>query len=67
MFKSFCDLDVHVCIEGEDWIPAGTLFHKFIARGKNEHSDDDRLVNPRNRVDDASKLMLTSPAQSFRQ
>ena len=41
MFNNFRNLDVNACIEGEDWISAGRLFHKIIARGKNEHNDDD--------------------------
>ena len=40
MFKNFRNLDLNVCIESEDWISAGRLFHKFFARGKNaEHND----------------------------
>ena len=39
MFKNFRNLDLNVCIENEDWISSGRLFHKFFARGKNEHND----------------------------
>ena len=41
MFKSFRNLDLNACIEGEDWISAGRLCHKIIARRKNEHKDDE--------------------------
>ena len=40
MLKKFRTLDLNVCVEDEDWIPTGKLFHKLIARGKNEHNDD---------------------------
>ena len=41
--------NAEICIEGEDWIPAGRLFRKISARGKNEHDEvnkhnDDDLV-----------------------
>ena len=41
MFKIFRNLNLNACIEVEVWISAGRLFHKIIARGNNEHNDDD--------------------------
>ena len=57
MFKNFRNLDLNLCIEGEDWISAGRLLHKIVARGKNEHNDDDLVTEEQ--VDDASKLTMT--------
>ena len=46
MFKNFRNLDLNVCIEGEDWISAGRLFHKIIGRGRNEHNEDLKFHSP---------------------